>query len=160
LPEGPDSERIATIFQEAWSVLQTEVNYLAFAENDYNSQLQAANYAIGTISWIGDYVDPMTFLDLFSHNGSLNIAGMNNTAFEAELIKSLTQQGNDRYKTLANAEEILLSSGMCIPLSHSPALNVIDLDQVDGWFENPFDLHPFKSLKPKTPKPPRNIASL
>jgi peptide/nickel transport system substrate-binding protein/oligopeptide transport system substrate-binding protein len=33
-----------------------------------------------------------------------------------------------------------------LPISYSPAVNVIDTDEIDGWFPNVLDIHPFKYL--------------
>lgn len=160
LPTGKGSARIADLMTSAWADLQFTTVYKPETSDDYNNLLNSTNYAVGTLGWIGDYPDPLTFLDLFSGKGSLNIASYLDPAFDALLLESASQQGTERYKTLAACEEILLMDAVCIPLSHSPSINIIDLDQVDGWYENPFDIHPFKSIKPKSPKPPRNIAGL
>lgn len=160
LPSGQGSLRISGLLEKAWSELTFKTIFVPEESDDYNNLLNSDSYAIGTLGWIGDYADPLTFLDLFSGGGSLNIAAYLDSAYDALLLESASQQGNERYKTLAACEEILLQTAACIPLSHSPSINIIDLDQVDGWYENPFDIHPFKSIKPKSPKPPRNVAGL
>jgi len=60
--------------------------------------------------------------------------------------KSLGQSGEVRYKTLSEAESLLLKGAEVMPISHSPAVNLIDLQYVSGWFQNPLDIHPFKYL--------------
>jgi len=158
LDKSEVSDKIFASFKEAWGSLETPVELVQISPEKYTDSLQSKDYALGTISWIGDYPDPLTFLDLFSSNGNLNVSGNSATEYQDLLTKANTQSGSERYKTLGKAEEYLLLNAVCIPTNHSPALNVIDQVQVDGWYENPFDLHPFKYLKPKEPRPPRNVA--
>jgi oligopeptide transport system substrate-binding protein len=158
LAKGDDNQKTLQFFKDAWGSLDTTVDLVEQDPDSYVEQLQTDNYAVGILSWIGDYSDPLTFLDLFSTNGSLNIAGNHDTEFQDLLSASATQTGTTRYKTLAKAEERLLLQATCIPISNSPSFNVIDLEQVDGWYQNPFDVHPFRYLKPKSAKPPRNVA--
>jgi len=158
LPAGEDSKRISNIFEAAWSSLDCGFLLQQEKNSNYNDSLTAKDYTVGILSWIGDFGDPLTFLDLFTTNGNLNYAANKDAAFMEKLKEGNAKSGTDRYQKLAEAEELLLLNATCIPTNHSPSLNVIDLDQVEGWFENPFDVHPFKYLSPKTPKPPRNIA--
>lgn len=72
--------------------------------------------------------------------------------------ESNSESGITRYKELATAEQHLLDSAIVLPVSHSPSINVIDLDVVGGWYPNPLDVHPFKYLYQIKLKPPANIA--
>jgi peptide/nickel transport system substrate-binding protein/oligopeptide transport system substrate-binding protein len=67
--------------------------------------------------------------------------------------RSLTEEGETRYKTLAEAERLLLDGGVVLPISYTPAVNIIDTDEIDGWFPNPLDIHPFKYLEYAAFKP-------
>ena len=68
------------------------------------------------------------------------------------------ETGNGRYETLAQAEEILLRDAIVFPISHSPSINLIDLELIDGWYPNPLDVHPFKFLSFSSGKPIPNVA--
>jgi hypothetical protein len=39
---------------------------------------------------------------------------------------------------------LLLYIGNVLPISHNPAVNIIDLAEIDGWYPNVLDIHPFK----------------
>jgi peptide/nickel transport system substrate-binding protein/oligopeptide transport system substrate-binding protein len=45
-------------------------------------------------------------------------------------------------------------------VSHSPSINLIDLELVDGWYPNPLDIHPFKFIRPASGEPISDVASL
>jgi oligopeptide transport system substrate-binding protein len=162
LPEGNNSKRIADSIIASLTDLDIVISYDPYKGQDYHERLQGDkpvfDYSIASLGWIGDYGDPLAFLDLFASGSNLNTGRFESSEFDDLLRKAESLQGAARYKVLAQAEEYLIQTLACIPLSHNPAINVIDLEQVDGWHENPFDLHPFKYIKPKAAKPPRNIA--
>ena len=59
---------------------------------------------------------------------------------------AFTNESNERNSLLSKAEDILLSSGEIIPISHPVTCAIIDLNVVGGWVSNAMDIHPFKSL--------------
>ena len=60
--------------------------------------------------------------------------------------KSMFEEGETRWATLAAAEKLLLERGSVIPVSYSPAVNIVDTNELGGWFPNALDIHPFKYL--------------
>jgi peptide/nickel transport system substrate-binding protein/oligopeptide transport system substrate-binding protein len=83
----------------------------------------------------------------------LNDAQHDDGDYEALIEKSMAEEGKKRWETLAEAEELLLSRGSVLPISYSPAVNIIDLDEIDGWYPNILDIHPFKFLFVKARRP-------
>ena len=71
----------------------------------------------------------------------------------------MTEDGKTRLATLAEAEGKLLSDAPVLPLYHSVSFNVLDLNAVTGWYQNPLDVHPFKSMGFGTPKARPYVAS-
>lgn len=96
--------------------------------------------------WIGDFADPLAFLELFRGNSTLNVSGWKNDDFDALLDKAAIAKNSERYSLLAEAEDILLDSGMILPIYHPVSFNVIDLESIGGWSLNAFDLHPLKYI--------------
>ena len=100
-------------------------------------------------TWIGDFADPLAFLELFRSGSTLNDSGWKNDDFDALLDQAATVSEKDRPELLGKAEEILLDSGMVIPLYHPVCFNLIDTNEVGGWSCNAFDVHPLKYLYKK-----------
>jgi peptide/nickel transport system substrate-binding protein/oligopeptide transport system substrate-binding protein len=67
--------------------------------------------------------------------------------------RSMMEEGAQRWKTLAEAEELLLSRGNVLPIAYSLALNIIDLNEISGWFHNVLGIHPFKYLSIRARRP-------
>ncbi|MFP4362668.1 MAG: peptide ABC transporter substrate-binding protein [Spirochaetia bacterium] len=148
IPEGSESRRIAEIMQESWeetlsvNVIITAMNYTGYFESLANNE----SYTLGTLTWIGDFPDPLTFLQMWSAASNLNDSGYTDPAFESAMENATSLTGRERYQALSEAEEVLLQGAIVLPLSHTPSLNIIDLGVIDGWIPNPLDLHPFKYL--------------
>ena len=152
---------IAKKFAEAWkSLLGLEaVEVRELAPDDFYPEMKKQDYTLGMSTWIGDYADPLTFLQLWTTGSNLNDARFSDRDYDAAVADSQTMaDGSLRYRRQADAEELLLSRAVVLPLSHSAAVHLIDLDRVDGWFPNPLDIHPFKFIRFKEKRTPTGIA--
>ena len=111
------------------------------------------------ISWIGDFADPLSFLELFRTDSTLNDSGWHNIDYENFIKKASAEQNRKtRFDYLAKAEQLLLDSSVLIPLSHVPAINVIDLSDIKGWYVNAVNIHPFKFIRFAQPDPLPGVA--
>ena len=156
LPNDPSNEQFITLFQKAWGSIGLKVE-ATMVDGDYYDKLATLDHTVGYFSWIGDFLDPVTFLVLWKSGSSLNTFAYNNPAYDALLSKAATEDGEARLKVLADAETLLLQGGLLIPLSHTPGFNLIDRDEIGGWYPNPLDIHPFKNL---VRRPPASIKNL
>jgi len=150
LPQSESILQIGAIIQEHWqSLLDIDVNILSEPYPQYFNSLKKDDYTIGALTWIGDYADPMTFLEMWLKTSSLNDAHFDNREYD-EKIKESSGELENRYRLMSEAESILLESAQVMPLGHSPALNIIDLRFIEGWYPNVLDIHPFKYLNFKS----------
>ena len=118
----------------------------------YYATIAAADADILVTSWIGDFADPLAFLELFRGGSTMNESGWKNDRFDSLLEQAATAGDTERLNLLGQAENILLDEGMVLPLYRSVSSNVIDLSEVGGWYTNAFDLHQLKYLYKKQPK--------
>jgi peptide/nickel transport system substrate-binding protein/oligopeptide transport system substrate-binding protein len=158
IPDSEESERIAGEMKKAWEgVLDVAVSIEKSAFNEYYDNLKENSFTIGTLTWIGDFADPLTFLNMWTEDSNLNISEYSQPEYDELIRKSLSQTGEERYTTMSEAEKVLLSGAVVLPVKHSPAFNIIDLDYIEGWFPNPLDIHPFKYVKFGTPSLPEGV---
>ena len=76
---------------------------------EYYSTLRSDDYSIAITSWIGDFADPLAFLEMFRPSSSLNDSGWDNQAFEALIVEASAQKDvKARYAKLAEADGYLL----------------------------------------------------
>ena len=147
-PGGPENERIYALMEDAWSeILGASASHQVIEHPRYFESLKDSDYTLGTVTWIGDYTDPLTFLQLWSSRSNLNDARYSDAEYDGLLRDSMWQTGRERLETLAAAEARLLTGAVVLPISHSPAVNLVDREILGGWHPNPLDIHPLKALR-------------
>ncbi len=148
ITRGAQNAAVAELIAELWSktlgitVILNTVPLTVFASDpDQNP------YDFCTITWIGDYFDPMAFLQLFASDSSFNLANFSNAEYD-ELLDSAANAADEvtRRDLLLQAEQVLLDSGVVIPMSTAFATNFVRKDLISGWETNPLDIHPFKEI--------------
>lgn len=156
-----DAARIADLMARAWKEelgVPVRVEVVPFAA--YFQSLKRSDYVVGSSTWIGDFADPYTFLQMWRRDSNLNDARYDDQTFEDLIERSMALEGEERWKLLSEAESELLQGGTVIPISYTPALNIIDMNEIDGWFPNALDIHPFKYLSFAAYRPLPGIAGI
>ena len=75
------------------------------------------DYDVARAGWIGDYVDPTTFLNMWRKDDSNNETGWHNEDYDRLLREaSQLQSTEERYKKLYEAESILLDELPVMPI--------------------------------------------
>ena len=104
-------------------------------------------YDLAAGGWVGDYLDPLTFLDMWIEGGGNNRTGWSNEKFEA-LLAEVQKTGDKglRYKKLKEAEDLFLEERPVLPIYWYTRNYLISRD-VQGWNPLILDNHPYKFLK-------------
>ncbi|WP_425450152.1 peptide ABC transporter substrate-binding protein [Virgifigura deserti] len=108
-------------------------------------------HELARAAWIGDYVDPLNFLELFLSNaGERNDAGYNNPEFDRLLAEAAKPENVDkRMDILEQAEAVFLADMPLIPIYHYTTQHMISPD-VQGWEFNVLDIHPGRYISLKS----------
>lgn len=140
-------KRFFEILKEAWQPLGVDLEAQVASNYRYIESIPTWDADIFVYSWIGDFADPIAFLELFREDSTLNQTKWKNEKYNELLKKSAeTKDIIEQYKILAEAEQTLLDDGVVMPISHSISLHAIDLNSIGGWFTNALDIHPYKYL--------------
>ena len=150
--ENEFSEEDEKLLRQSLEPLGVELTIKTTPSYLYYATIASSDADIVATSWIGDFADPLAFLELFHGGSTMNDSGWKDEAFDGLLEKAATASDTERMNLLGQAENILLDSGMVLPLYRSVSSNVIDLTEVGGWYTNAFDIHPLKYLYKKQPK--------
>ncbi len=127
--------------------------------DEYFAGLRRRDFGLAVSTWIGDYADPLTFLQLWLTGSNLNDAGFSDPAFDAAVEEAVgIQDPSRRYRRLADAEQLLLDSAAVLPLNHSAVAHLINLTRIDGWYANALDIHPFKFIRFREHRAPSDVA--
>jgi len=146
----PVEDPVAELMKDTWSKtigLDVIIEVINFPS--YYDSVRSGGYDLATLTWIGDYADPQTFLGMWDSQSSFNESGFSDAEYDALLSEAATLTHLKRFEKLREAESLLLSTCQVIPIEHYPAVNLIDLRFVSGWFPNVLDIHPFKNLSPR-----------
>lgn len=152
MPENSMSAEKLTLLTDALANLGVELLIKTKKSYEYYGQVRSSDSDLFIYTWIGDFADPLAFLELFRSDSSLNDAFWKNKDYDALIDQAAVLSDEERYKLLAQAEVLLLDDCIIVPLYHPVISNVIDLNTVGGWTENAFDIHPLKYLYKKAEK--------
>lgn len=149
----------AEILRQSWSQLGITVNISNTPIARYLDSIPSWNADLFSYTWIGDFADPLAFLELFRSDSTLNESQWTSPEYDKLLEEASFATGEKRQELLSAAEDLLLSDGMILPISHPVTLNVIDLNAVKGWQLNALDIHPLKylHLQPVVPSIPNLV---
>src|SRR5690606_10116227 len=124
-----DHEKIAVQLQAMWQKeLGIQMDLRSVEWKVYLSDQSAKNYDVSRSSWIGDYSDPNTFLDMFMSNNPNNRTGWKNERYE-ELMRTAnaTTAVQERAQLLQEAERMLIRDELpIIPIYIYVGYNLFD----------------------------------
>ncbi|MDO8644446.1 MAG: peptide ABC transporter substrate-binding protein [bacterium] len=142
-----DTKTVSEVVQSLWK------NHLGITvtlrNEEWKSFLKSrhsGNFDIGRAGWIGDYVDPTTFLEIFQTNSGLNDGKYNNPKYDTLLAQAQKEQDPvQRMVLLQKVEELLLNDVAIIPI-YSQAKNFLVKPYVKGYYPTIKDCHPLNRV--------------
>lgn len=104
----------------------------------YIQNLHAENFQIARAGWIGDYVDPLAFLDMFQTGAGNNNFKYSNPKFDALVAESrATTDTAKRLENFRAAEKILIADDMAVIPLYFYVNPVLQQPYVKGVRRNP-----------------------
>lgn len=123
---GESNKLIAEAVQEMWKrTLGVTVQLSNQELKVFYDNLDKHNFQLAIDSWIGDYVDPITFLELFETGNGNNSPGYSNPAYDSRLAAARQSSAPAaRAEALHAAEKIIMDEAVVCPLffSTSPVM--------------------------------------
>lgn len=146
IPETEYMKNKAELLQNAWEPLGVDLDMILFPEFEYLNNIETTAADLFSYTWIGDFADPLAFLELFRGYSTMNVTNWNNEKFDGLLDEAALYTDENHNRLLAQAEQLLLDEAMILPIQHPVSVNIINLNSVGGWAINAFDIHPLKYL--------------
>lgn len=146
------NEKIAVELQEMWKQeLGVTVELRAVEWKVYLQAQSKLDYDISRSAWIGDYLDPNTFLDMFMSENPNNRTGWKSPRYD-QLIReaNATADRSARAAILAEAERLLIRDDAVIsPIYIYVGMNLWDPKRIQGIFNerNLRDEHPTRAIR-------------
>ena len=129
--------KIAVALQEMWKdYLNIDIKLLNQEWKVYLATESAGDYQISRGGWIGDYVDPNNFLDMFLCGGGNNRTGWCNEEYDRLILEVAPSQSSheERLAVFQQAETMLLDDMPIIPVYTYTSVKLVDssVENLDG----------------------------
>lgn len=159
---GTQASRLAEQVEQAWeNHLGADVTVTMIPNyDDYLAEIKAGEFTLAVAGWVGDFADPITFLQMWTSSSNLNDAGYSSRDYDRMIDQALGSTGLERLQVLSEAEELLLQEAVILPVRHGVSVSLIDLQRISGWSPNPLDIHPFRYLAFRRADLPSGVAAL
>ena len=110
------NKEIAEALQSMWSQgLGIEVQLQNMEWVALLQRLRNQDFQLGRSTWIGDYMDPLTFLEIFETGHGKNAAGFSSERFDELLVMARQEADNDkRLEYFEEMEDILIGESMAV----------------------------------------------
>jgi oligopeptide transport system substrate-binding protein len=149
---GKVNEQIGVELQQMWKKeLGINVELQQQEWKVYLASQSALNYDLSRSSWVGDYNDANTFLDMFMSNNGNNRTGWRNAEYD-RLMREANSQVDvaKRAGLLQQAEIKLVREDVPIfPLFNYKGVNFFDATRITGVYFNVLDEHPIHAIERK-----------
>jgi len=131
--------------------LNIRIHPSAQERKGYFVSQNSLSYHICFCSWLGDYLDASTFLDVFLSNSGNNRTGWRSKEYDSLLKRASSELiQKERAAIMSKAEKILLDESPLAPLYFRTTANMISRKWA-GYFDNIQDVHPLKHIRRRDP---------
>ncbi|MGA1203558.1 MAG: peptide ABC transporter substrate-binding protein [Planctomycetota bacterium] len=137
---SPLHQRVAEWLQERWrEELGLEVRLRRSEGKSAIAEQRRLDYDVSRSSWVADYLDPMTFLEIFHSSAGPNRTGWADAEYDRCIEEAGRKPGGEeRNRLLAAAERILLERGPIIPLWYGVTTTFVS-PRLEGLGANALD---------------------
>ena len=154
--------KVGVELQEMWQrELGVKLELRQMEKQVYLKAQRSLEYDVTRSSWMGDYNDPNTFLDLFRSNNGNNRTGWKNARYDQLMDQAAVQTDlARRAELLREAETVLVREGAPIaPVYYFSGFNYYNPTSVSGIWGNILDTHPINAIrKARDPSTAKSVA--
>ena len=162
--EGSGHEAIATYLQQVWGNYGITVEVQVQEWSTFLNTRKNGEYSVARNGWLGDYNDPISFLDMwitesgnndtqFGRDAHGEFAGYNGKTW-AESYDAIIAQvkassdANERFDLMHQAEDILMETGAICPIYYYTDIFMCS-EKLEGFFTTPlgFKYFTYASVK-------------
>lgn len=139
--------KVLEVIQAMWQrELGVTVTISPVEQKTWVKNQQALEYAISTARWVGDFVDPVTFLDMFVGDGSNNWTGWADADYDAQIAAAArATEAAPRFAAFQRAEARLLDQSPIAPVFFGVRSYLIH-PAVRGWEPALLGFHQYKKV--------------
>ncbi|MDB5104658.1 MAG: transporter substrate-binding protein [Fibrobacteres bacterium] len=139
---------IAQVIQQMWKeTLGLDATLVNYEWKVYLENTKNLNYrSVARASWIGDFADPISFLELYTSDNGNNRTGYHNPEYDKAIQASWTiPDPGQRLAKLKEAEAILMDDMPIIPI-YTYALTELRSPNLRNALPNPLGMYSWKDI--------------
>jgi oligopeptide transport system substrate-binding protein len=139
--------RIAEVLQEMWKKnLGIDVGIRKESTSVFYDTQIRLDFDIARAGWIADFIEPISFLDMWTAGNQNNMTGWENAKFD-QLIKDSYAEGDaaKRGAIMLEAENLFMDQSVVIPIYWYKMQKLVH-PAVKGWNSKLLDNHPWQEL--------------
>lgn len=144
--------KVAEAIQAMWEhELGVRVSLAPMEQKTWLQNQASGTYSISTYAWVGDYPDPLTFLNLFTSTNGNNWTGWSDQAYDGIIDAATVESDPARRDALfQEAEAKLLAACPLTPIYHGAQAYLID-PAVKHWEPSLLGFHRYKYVELQSP---------
>ena len=132
--EGTGHQQIGEALQNMWAEIGVNVELVSQEWNTFLNTRKEGEYQIARNGWLGDYNDPISFLDMWITGGGNNDAQWSNAEYDQMIsdIKTSADQAV-RMEKMHAAEDLIFDEWMLCPIYYYTDIYMIK-ENVTGFY--------------------------
>ena len=140
-----NNKAIAEALQQMWRRnLGLSVELINQEWKVYTHSRETGQFDILRSSWIGDYLDATSFLDVWTSESGNNFTGWQSDGYDDLLAQArLVNAAEERFAIFAQAEELLMREQPILPLYFYTSV-YLKHESVKGYYPTLLNYHPWK----------------
>ena len=145
----PIERNIAVELQAMWQqALGVTVELKKQEQKIWLSSMRTLDYHMCRSSWVGDYNDPSTFLEMFFAESGNNRTGWKSPAYDALMADAAREPDAEKRNAIFSAAEKMLISdeAVVLPVYYYVGVQFYHGDKLTGVQPNLIDDHPFRCM--------------
>lgn len=142
--EGGSHDVIGQALQDMWGKIGVRVELVSQEWNTFLNTRKSGDYYIARNGWLGDYNDPISFLDMWITGSGNNDAQWSNTDYDA-MIKQIKASSDpaERMQLMHQCEDLIFDDWMLCPLYYYVDIYMLK-DNVKDFYSSPLGFKFFK----------------
>jgi oligopeptide transport system substrate-binding protein len=140
--------KIAVAIQQMWKTyLNLDITMVNQEWKVYLDTVDKLDYSVARYAWIGDYVDPNSFLNMWVTGGGNNKTGWSNKEYDDLILNKIPAMKTDQERLAGfyRAETILMNEMPIIPIYTYSTKHLVS-PSVKGMPSNIMDYFSFKNI--------------
>lgn len=132
--EGTGHQLIGEALQNMWAQIGVNVELVSQEWNTFINTRKEGDFQIARNGWLGDYNDPISFLDMWTTGGGNNDAQWSNAEYD-QLISEIKSSSDteERMAKMHQAEDLIFADWMLCPLYYYTDIYMLK-DNVEGFY--------------------------